>query len=76
MDCIDFTITVEALDYVVEKAVEYKLVARVLRSLCEAILSDAMFEMPEGKNTKLEVTRDYAEEKLDKSGIKRLKAVS
>ena len=59
-----------------EKAVEYKLGARGLRSLCEAILTDAMFEMPEGKNSTLKVTRDYAEEKLDKSGIKRLKAVS
>lgn len=76
MDDIDFTITDDALDYIVEKAVEYKLGARGLRSLCEAILTDAMFEMPEGKTTKLEVTRDYAEEKLDKSGIKRLKAVS
>lgn len=76
MDDIEFSITDEALDYIVEKAVEYKLGARGLRSLCEAILTDAMFEMPEGKINKLEVTKDYAEEKLDKSGIKRLKAVS
>lgn len=76
MDDIEFTITDEALDYIVEKAVEYKLGARGLRSLCEAILTDAMFEMPEGKSSTLKVTRDYAEEKLDKSGIKRLKAVS
>lgn len=76
MDDIEFKITDEALDYIVEKAVEYKLGARGLRSLCEAILTDAMFEMPEGKSSTLEVTRDYAEEKLDKSGIKRLKAVS
>jgi ATP-dependent Clp protease ATP-binding subunit ClpX len=76
MDDIDFSITDEALDYIVEKAIEYKLGARGLRSLCEAILTDAMFEMPESKNNSLEVTREYAEEKLDKSGIKRLKAVS
>lgn len=76
MDDIDFTITDEALDFIVEKAIEYKLGARGLRSLCEAILTDAMFEMPEGNSSKLVVDRDYAEEKLDKSGIKRLKAVS
>ena len=76
MDDIDFSITDEALDFIVEKAIEYKLGARGLRSLCEAILTDAMFEMPEGNSTELVVDRDYAEEKLDKSGIKRLKAVS
>ncbi|MCC8359944.1 MULTISPECIES: ATP-dependent Clp protease ATP-binding subunit ClpX [Salinimicrobium] len=76
MDDINFTITDEALDFIVEKAIEYKLGARGLRSLCEAILTDAMFEMPEGNTNVLEVDRDYAEEKLDKSGIKRLKAVS
>ncbi len=76
MDDIEFSITDEALDYIVEKAVEYKLGARGLRSLCEAILTDAMFEMPEGKDSKLVVDQEYAEEKLDKSGIKRLKAVS
>lgn len=76
MDDIDFTITDEALNFIVEKAIEYKLGARGLRSLCEAILTDAMFEMPEGSANKLVVDKDYAEEKLDKSGIKRLKAVS
>ena len=76
MDDIEFTITDEALDYIVEKAIEYKLGARGLRSLCEAILTDAMFEMPEGGSTTLVVDKDYAEQKLDKSGIKRLKAVS
>ncbi|WP_029033201.1 ATP-dependent Clp protease ATP-binding subunit ClpX [Salinimicrobium terrae] len=76
MDDIEFSITDEALDFIVEKAIEYKLGARGLRSLCEAILTDAMFEMPEGNSTELVVDRDYAEEKLDKSGIKRLKAVS
>lgn len=76
MDDIAFTITDEALDFIVEKAIEYKLGARGLRSLCEAILTDAMFEMPEGSANKLVVDKAYAEEKLDKSGIKRLKAVS
>lgn len=76
MDDISFTITDEALDYIVEKAVEYKLGARGLRSLCEAILTDAMFDLPESDEKLLEVTREYAEEKLSKSGIKRLKAAS
>ncbi|UZH56253.1 ATP-dependent Clp protease ATP-binding subunit ClpX [Salinimicrobium tongyeongense] len=76
MDDIEFSITDEALDFIVEKAIEYKLGARGLRSLCEAILTDAMFEMPEGNTNQLVVDKEYAEEKLDKSGIKRLKAVS
>jgi ATP-dependent Clp protease ATP-binding subunit ClpX len=76
MDDIQFSITDEALDFVVEKAIEYKLGARGLRSLCEAILTDAMFEMPESNSNQLVVDKEYAEEKLDKSGIKRLKAVS
>ena len=46
MDDVDFTITEGALDYIVEKAVEYKLGARGLRSLCEEILTDAMFNLP------------------------------
>jgi ATP-dependent Clp protease ATP-binding subunit ClpX len=46
MDEVEFTITDEALDFVVDKALEYKLGARGLRSLCEAILTDAMYELP------------------------------
>lgn len=76
MDDIEFNITEEALDYIVEKAIEYKLGARGLRSLCESILTDAMFELPESEETTLMVTKEYAEEKLSKSGIKRLKAAS
>lgn len=76
MDDIEFTITDGALDFIVEKAIEYKLGARGLRSLCEEILTDAMFELPSGKETKLHVTKEYAEDKLDKTTLKRLKAVS
>ncbi|WP_053978161.1 ATP-dependent Clp protease ATP-binding subunit ClpX [Mangrovimonas xylaniphaga] len=76
MDDIDFTITDEALDYIVEKAIEYKLGARGLRSLCEEILTDAMFEMPSSDDNKLNVTRSYAEDKLNKTALKKLKAVS
>ncbi|MFD2564133.1 ATP-dependent Clp protease ATP-binding subunit ClpX [Aquimarina rubra] len=76
MDSIEFTITPGALDYIVERAVEYKLGARGLRSLCEAILTDAMYELPESEETELRVTKDYAEKKLNKSTINKLKAVS
>ena len=76
MDGIDFSIDNEALDFIVDKAVEYKLGARGLRSLCEEILTDAMFEMPGGEEDTLKVTRKYAESKISKSTIKKLKAVS
>tara|TARA_R110002020_G_scaffold262126_2_gene476489 strand:- start:51399 stop:52631 length:1233 start_codon:yes stop_codon:yes gene_type:complete len=76
MDNIEFEITDDALDYIVEKAIEYKLGARGLRSLCEAILTDAMFDLPSSEEGELEVTREYAEHKLEKSTIKKLKAVS
>jgi len=76
MDEVEFEITTEALDYIVGKAMEYQLGARGLRSLCEAILTDAMFELPSSEETELKVTRDYAERKLAKSTIKKLKAAS
>lgn len=76
MDDIDFVITEEALDFIVTQAVDYKLGARGLRSLCEAVLTDAMFELPSTEDRKLHVTREYAEQKLSKSTIKKLKAVS
>ncbi|MCL8007982.1 ATP-dependent Clp protease ATP-binding subunit ClpX [Gelidibacter japonicus] len=76
MDDIKFSITDGALDFIVSKAIEYKLGARGLRSLCEEILTDAMYELPSSKEKKLHVTKDYAEDKLDKSTLKRLKAVS
>lgn len=76
MDDIEFDITDEALDYIVSKAVEYKLGARGLRSLCEAILTDAMFDLPESEENDFTVTREYAEDKLNKSTMSKLKAVS
>jgi ATP-dependent Clp protease ATP-binding subunit ClpX len=76
MDNITFTITEQALDYIVEKAIEYKLGARGLRSLCEAIFTDAMFEMPSTGETSFKVTKPYAEDKLSYDTIKKLKAVS
>ncbi|MFC5047235.1 ATP-dependent Clp protease ATP-binding subunit ClpX [Aquimarina hainanensis] len=76
MDDIAFSITDKALDYIVEKAIEYKLGARGLRSLCEAILTDAMYELPESEEKEFEVTEEYAAQKLNKSTINKLKAVS
>ncbi|MBL6447881.1 ATP-dependent Clp protease ATP-binding subunit ClpX [Fulvivirga sp. 29W222] len=71
-------ITVEfkdgALDFIVEKALEYKLGARGLRSICEAIVNDAMFELPsDDKVNKLTISRSYAEEKFSKSKYSKLK---
>ena len=63
-----------ALDYIVEKALEYKLGARGLRSICEAIMTDAMFELPSDETTEvLEIDRAYAQEKFEKSKFKKLK---
>ena len=76
MDEIAFSITDGALDFIVEKAVEYKLGARGLRSLCEEILTDAMFELPSTDEKEIKVTKAYAEDKLTKTTIKKLKAVS
>jgi len=76
MDGIEFSIDEKALLYIVKKAVEYKLGARGLRSLCEAVLTDAMFEMPGTEEKSLRVTKKYAENKIEKSTLKKLKAVS
>lgn len=76
MDNITFSITDQALNYIVEKAMEYKLGARGLRSLCEAIFTDAMFELPSAQETTFKVTKAYAQEKISKETINKLKAVS
>ncbi len=63
-----------ALDFIVDKAVEFKLGARGLRSICEAIVTDAMFELPSEENVdKLIITKDYAEKKINKSKYSKLK---
>ena len=73
MDHISLVIKEEVLDYVVDKAIEFKVGARGLRSIMEAILNDAMFEMPSDiKAKELVVDRAYAEEKLEKSGLAKL----
>lgn len=76
MDDVTFSMDEEALQYIVDKAVEYKLGARGLRSLCEAILTDAMFELPSSDKKEFIVTKDYAEGKLTQTALKKLKAAS
>ena len=76
MDGISFTITDQALDYIVDKAIEYKLGARGLRSLCEAVFTDAMFELLSTEVTDFKVSKPYAEEKLSFETMNKLKAVS
>ena len=76
MDDIDLQFKEPALDYIVEKAIDYNLGARGLRSLCEEILNDAMFSMPGGASKKLVVTKSYAEKQLSRISLKKLKAAS
>ena len=76
MDEVTLDVEEEALNYIVEKALEYKLGARGLRSLCEAILTDAMYELPSSEEKHLQVTKEYAESSLSKNLLQRLKAVS
>lgn len=74
MDGIELTFTPETLDYIVDKAVEFKLGARGLRAICEAIMMDAMFELPSGDLKEFTVTPDYAAHKLERVDMKILKA--
>ena len=76
MDGVAFSITDDALDFIVEKALEYKLGARGLRSLCEAILTDAMYDLPSSEEKELHIDKEYTEHSLDKNLLKRLKAAS
>ncbi len=76
MDGVEFSMEEEALQYIVDKAIEYKLGARGLRSLCEAILMDAMFDLPSSQEKTFIVDKAYAENKLTKNALTKLKAAS
>lgn len=76
MDGIKLQFTSGALNYIVEKSMQYKLGARGLRSLCEAVLNDAMFELPDTDVKELKVTKQYADQKLSKIELPKLKVVS
>jgi ATP-dependent Clp protease ATP-binding subunit ClpX len=73
LEGIQLTLDVEVLDFMVDKAVEYKLGARGLRSICESILTDAMFELPSAKEDKFHLDLEYAQKKFDKSKMNLLK---
>ena len=73
MDGIKLTFPKETLEYIVDRAVEYKLGARGLRSIVEAIMMDAMFEIPSTDVKKFDVTLDYAKKQLDKANLQQLK---
>lgn len=74
MDHITLTFTEEALDFIVDKAVEYKLGARGLRSIVEEVMMDAMFDVPSRRIKKFEVTLDYAKQQLDKAHLQQLES--
>ena len=76
MDQIELSFEADALDFIVVKAVEYKLGARGLRSLCEEILTDAMYSLPGSGETTLNVDKSYVKKQLNRSRLKQLKAVS
>lgn len=73
LEGIQLTIEEDVLDFMVEKAMEYKLGARGLRSICEGILTDAMYEMPSSKETSFTLDIEYAKRKFDKSKMNLLK---
>ncbi len=73
LDGKNLTFQDEVLDYIVDKAVEFKLGARGLRSICEAIMTDVMYDMPSSDETEVEITLKYAKDKLGKVNMHRLK---
>ncbi|HOU67110.1 MAG TPA: ATP-dependent Clp protease ATP-binding subunit ClpX [Paludibacteraceae bacterium] len=74
MDGIALTFDEAVFEFIVDKAIEFKLGARGLRSIVETIMIDVMYEMPSSKEKKLHVTLEYAEEKMKKANIEKLKA--
>ena len=72
---IELSFQDSAIDFIVDKALEFRLGARGLRAICEAIMTDAMFEIPSQKNMRtLVIDRDYAESHLSKSRLQKLRA--
>ncbi len=74
IDGITLSFTDDALEYIVDKAVEFKLGARGLRSICETIMMDLMFEAPSKEEKDLLISLEYAQNKIDKESLARLKA--
>ena len=76
MDGVDLQFDNDVLDYIVEKADEYKLGARGLRSICESIIIDAMYDLPSSGESHFTVTLDYAKKKIEGANFLHLKQVS
>lgn len=74
MDGVKLTFADETLEYIVDQAVEYKLGARGLRSIVEAVMMDAMFEIPSKRVKSFDVTLEYAKEQLDKAHLQKLES--
>ena len=76
MDGVELQFDEDVLDYIVAKADEYKLGARGLRSICEAIIMDAMYEIPSSGESSFTVTLDYAKKRIEGANFLELKQVS
>jgi ATP-dependent Clp protease ATP-binding subunit ClpX len=74
IDNIQLAFDDAALDYIVDKAVEFKLGARGLRSICEAVMIDVMFELPSTDQKEVTISLEYARSKMEKINLQRLKA--
>jgi len=74
IDNIELSFDDKVLEYIVDRSIEFKLGARGLRSICEVIMMDAMFNLPSDNVSKLRITTNYARQKLEKTNIKLLKA--
>lgn len=74
LEGIELIIEPEVYDFMVEKAVEFKLGARGLRSIAESILTDAMYELPSSNEKSFRLTKDYAKRKFEKSKMNLIKA--
>ena len=75
MDGVELEFADEALDYIVDMAVEFKLGARGLRSICEAVMKELMYEAPSSDDKKIVVTREYALERINHTPMTKLHKV-
>ena len=75
MDGVELKFEPEVLEYIVDKAIEFKLGARGLRSIAEAIMTEAMFELPSSDEKRFTVTLDYARERFERANLVQLKQV-
>ncbi|MBI5218401.1 MAG: ATP-dependent Clp protease ATP-binding subunit ClpX [Bacteroidia bacterium] len=74
MDHIELSFQDTALDYIVDKAIEFRVGARGLRAICEAVMIDPMFELPSQKETKLVITKEFVAKKIDVANVKKIRS--